>query len=165
MRRVSIATMILTTCQYNLLYYFVICTYNNRQSLIRKKIRLVITAVRREMPIARHILIIMYTCIRDHCLILGCYRTPHSRECGTGGAGEAQAPPSFWDLFSKNFKNQQIFQNIFFPIQSCPPIKNLLPHTLSKTIQFQCFFFLDNIEKVEILTCGLKVSKNRVNLS
>ena len=78
MRRVSIATMILTTCQYNLLYYYVICTYNNRQSLIRKKIRLVITAVRREMPIARHILIIMHTCIRDHCLILGCYRTPHS---------------------------------------------------------------------------------------
>ena len=35
---------------------------------------------------------------------------------GTGGAGGAQAPPSFLDLYSKNFKISQIRDENFFSI-------------------------------------------------
>ena len=35
---------------------------------------------------------------------------------GTGGAEGAQAPPSFLDLYSKNFKISQIREEIFFSI-------------------------------------------------
>ena len=35
---------------------------------------------------------------------------------GTGGAEGAQAPPSFLDLYSKNFKISQIRKEIFFSI-------------------------------------------------
>ena len=43
---------------------------------------------------------------------------------GTGGAEGAQAPPSFLDLYSKNFKNSQIRDENFFFYLVVPPHKN-----------------------------------------
>ena len=53
-----------------------------------------------------------------------------NRVDGTGGARGAQAPPSFLDLYSKNFKNEQIFPKIYFFLSSRAPHKNLLPPPL-----------------------------------
>ena len=46
---------------------------------------------------------------------------PLYRVGGAGGFGGAQAPPSFLDLFSKNFQNLQNFHNFIFFIYSGPP--------------------------------------------
>ena len=56
-----------------------------------------------------------------------------SRGGGTGGAGGAIAPPSFWDLFSKFW---EFFENPLFAIYYSPPIKNLLPPTLGKYVYY-----------------------------
>ena len=42
---------------------------------------------------------------------------------GAGGFGGAQAPPSFSDLFSKNFQNLQNFHNFIFFYLVGPPHK------------------------------------------
>ena len=42
---------------------------------------------------------------------------------GTGGAEGAQAPPSFLDLYSKNFKISQTREEIFFFYLVVPPHK------------------------------------------
>ena len=46
-----------------------------------------------------------------------------SRVDGTGGAEGAQAPPSFLDLYNKNFKISQIRDEIFFFYLVMPPHK------------------------------------------
>ena len=42
---------------------------------------------------------------------------------GTGGAEGAQAPPSFLDLYSKNFKISQIREEFYFFYLVVPPHK------------------------------------------
>ena len=52
-----------------------------------------------------------------------------SRVGGAGGFGGAQAPPSFSDLFSKNFQNLQNFHNfIFFYLIGAPHKKFASAH-------------------------------------
>ena len=46
-----------------------------------------------------------------------------NRVDGTGGAEGAQAPPSFVDLYSKNFKISQIREEIFLFYLVVPPHK------------------------------------------
>ena len=51
-------------------------------------------------------------------------------EGGTGGPGGPRPPIFFGFIFSKNFKNEQIFPKIYFFLSSRAPHKNLLPPPL-----------------------------------
>ena len=57
------------------------------------------------------------------------YGGEEARVGGAGGFGGAQAPPSFSDLFSKNFQNLQNFHNfIFFYLIGAPHKKFASAH-------------------------------------
>ena len=56
---------------------------------------------------------------------------------GAGGFGGAQAPPSFSDLFSKNFQNLQHFHNfIFFYLVGPPNKKFASAHPAGRALEF-----------------------------
>ena len=97
----------------------------------------------------------------EKMLIFYCSKFWHFRVDGTGGAEGAQAPPSFLDLCSKNFKISQIWAENFFFYLVVPPHKkfasvhpakilikigsvlldfNLTQHVLKKWVWLKHFF-------------------------